>query len=148
MATFERDCAGCNRRFTAKAANARWCSSGCKTRAQRVGKAAAKEAEPSRLVERLRADLEVKDASGSFEGLLAIEMAERLVKSGPAGFSTLARDLRVVRAAALGEELPTGGEAGEGADDPAISAPDPGFAKVLEIEERRDAKLAEASSAG
>lgn len=146
MATFKRDCAGCSRRFTAKASNAKWCGAACKKRAQRVGRAEAKKAtEDSPLVDRLR--VELGEAADTLDGMLALELAARIAKTGAT--STLVRELRVVKAAALGEPSPTDGKSGDdGDEDDEPGAADPGMALVLAMEERRDSKRADAAATG
>lgn len=144
MATHSMVCAGCATRFQAKSPRAKWCSSSCRTRNARAKRiAATEELEPSRLVEVLRDELTAAGAAESFDGLLAIELAQRVARSGPQGFTSMARELRVLRAAALGEEAPQGAD-----DDQPVkpAPPDPGVAVVLAIEERREAKLADAAA--
>lgn len=139
--TYDRTCAGCSERFTAKSPRAKWCGSTCRSRGHRAGQVAeptapdpAPDVESHGLVETTRRELEQAGVLESFHAQLALQLARRLAQPDESAPSSLSRELDRVMTAAL-----------EGAPAPAAAASEP--EEDDEVTKARKARERKASNA-
>lgn len=91
-------CAVCDTTFEAKTSRAKFCGPTCRQRAAR-GTTKATDGE---VVKRVRADLRKAKALDTYEAAVAVAIARQIDAAGPAGISSLSKELRVVMTAAIG----------------------------------------------
>jgi hypothetical protein len=104
-------CAGCERTFVARSKRAKWCSSTCRQRAARDGKASVANTEAEAgtglaehgLVKAVRAELEQAQKVDTFNGQLALQLATRLAAPNESESVALSKELRAVMDVALGK---------------------------------------------
>jgi hypothetical protein len=91
-------CAVCEKPFEGKTSRAKFCGATCR---QRASRGTSKPAD-GEVVRSVRADLRKAKVLDTYEAAVAIAIARQIDGAGPAGISSLSKELRVVMNAAIG----------------------------------------------
>jgi hypothetical protein len=113
MPSYDVTCAGCGEDFQAGSPQAKWCSAGCKKRAQRNPQPEVESPPPeaapvdSGLVDSVHNELAEAGVADTFAGQLALQLARKMSAVDATGVAALSKELRLVMIEALADGKPS-----------------------------------------